>query len=747
MEQYTMTNNAPLFNQGSDIAILKGDYTDVFSLLGMHKAPNGKSLIVRCFIKGAVSVEVIAVKDGKKVAELSQVDEQGLFAGVMGRRVKPFLYRLKVTYPLSVETVIDPYQFESLLDADDVYLFAEGKQQASYQFLGANWKQVNKVDGVLFCVWAPNAQRVSVVGDFNHWDPRQHVMRFHPSNGIWEIFLPNAKAGDFYKFYIVNQYGESIEKSDPYAKAMEAAPGNSSIVPANSQYQWKDSKWLTKRANTQLHQAPMSTYEVHLASWKRKGEWGESYLSYDDLISELIPYIVEMGFTHLQLMPICEYPFDGSWGYQPVGLYAATYRFGEPDGLKAFVDACHKHQIAVLLDWVPAHFPKDPHGLSKFDGSCLYEHEDPRQGEHPDWDTLIFNYGRGEVQSFLLSNACYWLSEFHFDGLRLDAVSSMLYLDYSRQSGQWLPNEYGGRENIKAIEFLKLLNERIYASFAGATMIAEESTAWPGVTNSTEKGGLGFGFKWNMGWMNDSLRYLARDPIYRSHHHHEMTFALVYAYTEQFILSISHDEVVHGKGSVLHKIPGDDWQKFATLRAYIGMMWGQPGKKLLFMGTELGQRDEWNHNQSLDWHLLQFAPHQGIQDWVKALNGLYISHPCLYELDHQSTGFQWLDCDNSQDSVFSFIRYAQSSDDALIFIINMTPQVHHHFRIGLPTPNHYVELLNSDASQFGGSNVINQTVINDEVPWQGMEQSGLITVPPLGCVVLAASQLVTNNET
>ncbi|MDO6612406.1 1,4-alpha-glucan branching protein GlgB [Shewanella sp. 1_MG-2023] len=734
-----MTTNAPYFNHGSDIAILSGDYTDVFSLLGMHKAENGKSLLVRCFIKGAIAVEVMSLKDGKKVAELAQIDDQGLFAGVMGRRVKPFLYSLKVTYPMSVETIIDPYQFSSLINPDDVYLFAEGKQQKSYQFLGANWRQTQGVEGVHFCVWAPNAKRVSLVGDVNHWDGRQHVMRFHPSNGIWEIFLPHASAGQFYKYQITNQYGEQVEKADPYAVQMQSAPGNSSVIPAKSDYQWNDNRWLTQRGDTQLHHAPMSTYEVQLASWKRKGEWGDEYLNYQDLIDQLIPYIEQMGFTHLQLMPISEYPFDGSWGYQPVGLYAATYRFGDPVGLKAFIDACHARDIGVLLDWVPAHFPKDPHGLSKFDGSCLYEHEDPRQGEHPDWDTLIYNYGRGEVQSFLLSNACYWLEEFHFDGLRLDAVSSMLYLDYSRDSGQWLPNEYGGRENIQAIEFLKLLNERIYASYPGVAMIAEESTAWPGVTNSTENGGLGFGFKWNMGWMNDSLSYLKRDPIYRSHHHHELTFALVYAYTEQFILSVSHDEVVHGKGSLLHKIPGDDWQKFATLRAYFGLMWGQPGKKLIFMGSEFAQRDEWNHNQSLDWHLLQYAPHQGMQDWVRDLNNLYLQYPCMYELDHQTTGFQWLDCDNSQHSVFSFVRYAKSTDEHLVFIINMTPQVHHHFRVGLPLEQDYVEVLNSDSHCYGGSDVTNSVIAYDKEAWQGMKGSGVITVPPLACVVLAVN--------
>ncbi|MDT3335134.1 1,4-alpha-glucan branching protein GlgB [Shewanella sp. SP1S1-7] len=732
-----MTQANAYFYDGADVALLNGQYTDVFSLLGMHSANEGKALIVRCFLRNALSVDVISIKDGRKVASLDKVNEQGLFAGTLGRRVKPFLYLLRVEYPLCQLDIIDPYQFDSLLNSDDIYLFGEGSAERAYQFLGANWRQTQGVEGVHFCVWAPNAKRVSVVGDFNHWDDTRHVMRQHIANGLWELFLPNVVEGAHYKFDLVYQNGERHAKSDPMATQMECAPHNASIVPKKAHHSWNDTAWMSKRAATAWHKAPMSAYEVHLGSWRRKGEQGEQYLDYNDLIEQLIPYVKEQGFTHIELMPISEFPFDGSWGYQPVGLYAPTHRFGDANGLKAFVDACHQAGIGIILDWVSAHFPKDPHGLVRFDGTCLYEHEDPRKGTHPDWDTLIYNYDRGEVRSFLLSNACYWLREFHFDGLRLDAVSSMLYLDYSREPGQWLPNAYGGRENLEAISFLQILNQRLYQAFPGICMIAEESTAFAGVTKPTDQQGLGFGFKWNMGWMNDSLSYLGRDPLYRQFHHHQLTFSLMYAYTEQFMLSVSHDEVVHGKGSLLHKIPGDDWQKFATLRAYYGFMWGHPGKKLLFMGCEFGQRNEWNHNQSLDWHLLAYEPHQGVQRWLKDLNHLYQKMPALSVQDYEGAGFSWLDCENSRDSIFTFVRYGLAGDAPLVFVINMTPQLHTEFRIGLPLAGDYREYLNSDSQIYGGSNQGNAgTVVAELLPWQGMAQSALITVPPLGCLVI-----------
>ncbi len=744
----------------SDIeALLAANYVDIFALLGMHpievasmakgsKTPKTqgasmvKRLVVRCFLPGAQRVELIAAQDGRKVAELTPYGDQGVFAGLAGRRVNPFAYRLRVHYPFSVEERSDPYQYASQLSEEALYLFSEGRQEQAYRFMGANWREVDGVNGVQFCVWAPNAKRVSLVHDGIDWDGRRQVMRHHPANGVWEIFIPEMKALTHYKYEIVTQEGERVLKADPFGRAMQGAPGNASIVPPQLDYAWQDKSWLAKRAKQAWHAEPVSIYEVHLGSWRRQGESGEQYLSYIQLIDELIPYVVEMGYTHVQLMPLSEYPFDGSWGYQPVGLYAPTHRFGQPHELKAFVDACHQAGIGVILDWVAAHFPKDPHGLMRFDGSCLYEHQDPRQGEHPDWDTLIYNYGRGEVQSYLLSNAHYWLQEFHLDGLRLDAVSSMLYLDYSREPHQWLPNVHGGRENLDAIAFLQDLNTRLYQGFPGIMMIAEESTAWPGVTKRVEEGGLGFGFKWNMGWMNDSLSYLSRDPIYRSHHHNELTFSLMYCFTEQFILALSHDEVVHGKGSLLHKIPGDDWQKFATLRAYLGFMWGHPGKKLLFMGDDFAQRDEWDHQRSLDWHLLAYAPHQGMQHWVKDLNNLYRQSVALYGDDHHGEGFRWLDCDNASAGVLSFIR--QSGDKQLVFIVNMTPEVYREFRIGLPRPGDYRERLNSDSHYYGGSDVGNQGMIHSEpLAYQGQAQSACISVPPLACLVLELDESVS----
>ncbi|MDN4503424.1 1,4-alpha-glucan branching protein GlgB [Alteromonadaceae bacterium BrNp21-10] len=732
-----MTSTKTIFADSAQRALLNGEYVDAFSILGMHHQATGKGLMIRAYLPGAQQVDVISLVDNKKVVSLAPVGEQGFFAAKLGRRTLRFAYKLKVTYPLVVEEVIDPYQFGSLLQADDLYLFAEGKQQQAYNFQGANWKQAGDISGVHFCVWAPNARRVSVIGDFNHWNRNQHIMRLHPASGMWDIFIPNCTDPQHYKFDIVSQSGGHIQKSDPYAKSMQCAPDNASVIPSKTIYEWQDSGWMTQRPKQQWHAQPMSTYEVHLASWRRKGDEGKDYFDYQDLINELIPYVKEMGFTHLQLMPISEYPFDGSWGYQPVGLFAPTYRLGDGAGLKAFIDACHQHDIAVLLDWVPAHFPKDPHGLARFDGTCLYEHADPRKGEHPDWNTLIYNYGRSEVRSFLLSNACYWIKEFHFDGLRLDAVSSMLYLDYSREQGEWQPNEYGGRENLQAISFLQELNQRLYADFPGIMMVAEESTSWPGVTGRVDQNGLGFGFKWNMGWMNDSLSYLKRDPIYRSHHHHEMTFSMVYAYTEQFILSLSHDEVVHGKGSLVNKIPGDDWQKFSTLRAYLGYMWGHPGKKLLFMGNEFAQRNEWSHDRSLDWHLLQYAPHQGIQQWIKDLNQLYVSYPAMHQCDHQAQGFGWLDCENANDSIFAYVRYAEDASDHLIFIVNMTPTARSGYQVGVPLLTEYVECLNSDSDFYQGSNVGNlgplAAIAGD---FRGMPASLTLTIPPLACIVL-----------
>lgn len=750
--------------------LARGEYVNVFSLLGMHKVA-GK-LCVRCFLPGAMAVDVLT-KDGKKVASLDAVAREGLFAGLLGRRTNPFAYRLRVAYPAFEVVIDDPYGFGSQLDDTSLYLFGEGRELYAQDYLGANQRVVDGVAGILFCVWAPNAKRVSVIGDFNHWDGRVHVMRQHPASGIWEIFIPAVHDLAHYKFEILTPAGELLIKSDPFAKAMEAAPNNASRVAPASAFVWQDDAWMSGRSRD-WHKEAVSIYELHPGSWRRKQDGSEqpqgAWLSYRELADELVPYIKSMGFTHIELMPLSEFPFDGSWGYQPVGLFAPTQRFGSADDLKYLVDACHRAGIGVLLDWVIAHFPSDAHGLARFDGSCLYEHEDPRLGRHPDWDTLIYNYGRAEVQSFLLSAATVWLRDFHIDGLRLDAVSSMLYLDYSREAGQWLPNSEGGRENLDAIDFLKLLNQRLYAEFPGIIMIAEESTAWDGVTRPVHEGGLGFGFKWNMGWMNDSLSYLAKDPVYRSFHHHQLTFGIMYGHSEQFILSISHDEVVHGKGALLSKIPGDDWQKFATLRAYYGYMWGFPGKKLLFMGGEFGQRDEWNHDRSLDWHLLQYAPHQGLALWLADLNRLYRERSVLGQSDHDMSAFHWLDCDNAAHGIYAFVR--GRGEEALVFVVNMTPELYHGYRLGLPdvieadagehdteqacvaglasaAADEWRELLNSDAHCYGGSNQGNGGVIvYDDVPAQGQRRSALITVPPLGCLVIAraASKRIVSGQ-
>ncbi len=720
-------------------ALAEGRHGDPFAWLGMHLVEqNGRSrLLLRAVLPGAAIVEVLDAKTGRKVAELTPVvGAEPLFSGFMGRRVKPFDYRLRISYPQAELVLDDPYRFDASLDEQACFLFNEGSLLKGWQLLGANWLECQGVKGVRFCVWAPNAKSVSLLGDFNHWDRRRHSMRRHPASGLWELFLPQVQGGEHYKFLLQTQDGSWLEKADPCARQMQGAPHNASIVPmADSDWQWQDSDWMAARAQSAWHRQAVSIYELHLGSWRRNGEGG--FLSYAEVAELLVPYLQSHGFTHVEFMPLSEYPFDGSWGYQPVGLFAPSHRFGDPEGLKLLVDACHRAGIGVLLDWVAAHFPSDPHGLAHFDGTCLYEHEDPRRGRHPDWDTLIYNYGRKEVQSFLLSNACYWLEEFHFDGLRLDAVSSMLYLDYSREEGQWQANEYGGRENLEAIAFLQQLNTRLYHEYPGIIMIAEESTAWDGVSRDVAAGGLGFGFKWNMGWMHDTLDYLTKEPVHRSYHHGQLTFSLIYAYTEQFILSLSHDEVVHGKRALLEKIPGDDWQKFATLRAFYGFMWAHPGKKLLFMGGEFGQRREWQHDFSLDWHLLQYPSHQGLSDWVRDLNLCYRRQPSLWQCDSEPQGFRWLDCNDSQHSLLAFTRI-DSDGNMVLVICNFTPCVREGYRLGLPEPGRYRELLNSDSAFYGGSNQGNAGGMEaEEIPWQGMPYSALIRVPPLASVYFA----------
>ena len=725
-------------------AIVNVKHQDIFSVLGMHKHPTMNGLIVRAFLPEALSVEVIDSKNNTLVAELNSVDQAGLFEGKLGRRSTAFNYRLRVLYQNETVIVDDPYRYPSLLKPEDLYLFCEGTDEQTYQWMGSHEIAVDNVQGTHFVVWAPDASRVSVVGDFNFWDGRHHVMRKHPGAGVWEIFLPNVTANASYKYEIADKNGQLQPlKADPYTFSMQLAPETASKVSHNSDFQWQDESWMNARDTSSNHyHGAVAIYEVHLGSWKRNAENGAgdthapAYLTYRELAEQLVPYAVEMGFTHLQLMPVSEYPFDGSWGYQPIGLFAPTARFGSSDDFKFFVDCCHRAGLGLLLDWVPGHFPTDEHGTGKFDGSCLYEHEDLRKGFHPDWQTLIYNYGRSEVQSYLLSNAIYWLEQFHIDGLRVDAVASMLYLDYSREAGEWLPNVHGGRENLEAIELLQKVNTRSYAKHPGVMMIAEESTAWPGVSKPVDGGGLGFGFKWNMGWMNDTLQFMARDPIHRQHHHSEMTFGLVYSFSENFVLPISHDEVVHGKGSLLNKMPGDDWQKFANLRAYYGFMWTHPGKKLLFMGCEFAQRNEWNHDQSLDWHLLEHDRHKGVQSLIKDLNHSYRNIPALHELDCDSSGFEWLDSQNNKQSILIYLRKGQAGTAPALVVVNLTPTSYENFSVGVPLPGFYRECLNTDSSIYGGSNMGNGGGVNSvNEAYAGQDNLLVMSVPPLATMI------------
>jgi 1,4-alpha-glucan branching enzyme len=725
-------------------AIINAKHQDIFSVLGMHKHPTETAIIVRSFLPEALSVEVIDSKTNESVVVLDLIDKAGLFEGKLPQRRHVFNYRLRISYKNDILVLDDPYRYPALINNDDLYLFCEGTHEKVYQWMGAHPIEVDNVKGIHFVLWAPDASRVSVVGDFNFWDGRHHVMRKHPAAGVWEIFLPNVGESVNYKYEIADKNGQILPlKADPYAFSMQLAPETSSKVAQKSHYQWQDDQWMNERATLSNHyQGPVSIYEVHLGSWKRStdncvaGEHSPRYLTYLELAEQLVPYVVEMGFTHIQLMPVSEYPFDGSWGYQPIGLFAPTVRFGSSEDFKYFVDCCHRADIGLLLDWVPGHFPTDEHGTGKFDGSCLYEHEDLRKGFHPDWKTLIYNYGRSEVQSYLISNAIYWLDQFHIDGLRVDAVASMLYLDYSREAGEWLPNIHGGRENLEAIELLRQVNSRAYLKHPGVMMVAEESTAWPGVSKPVDSGGLGFGFKWNMGWMNDTLKYMERDPIHRQHHHNEMTFSLIYSFSENFVLPISHDEVVHGKGSLLHKMPGDEWQKFANLRAYYGFMWTHPGKKLLFMGCEFAQRDEWNHDQSLDWHLLEHDSHQGIQALIKDLNHAYKNIPALYELDCDGSGFEWLDSQNNQQSILTYLRKGKSGTAPALVIVNLTPSSYDHYSIGVPLSGYYRECLNTDSVKYGGSNVGNGGgVTSQHETYAGQANQLTLSIPPLATMI------------
>jgi 1,4-alpha-glucan branching enzyme len=666
---------------------------------------------------------------------MAPVHEGGLYQVFVPER-KPFPYALKVTEDDGqVREVEDPYRFPLRITEYDLYLFGEGSHYRTYERMGAHTITLDGVQGVGFAVWAPNAVRVSVIGEFNRWDGRRHPMQRRGKSGLWELFLPHLKPGDLYKFEIIGPHDFLAQKADPYAFAAELRPQTASVIWDNHAYSWNDENWMHKRRETDWLKKPISVYEVHLGSWRRVLEEDNRWLTYRELADQLIPYVKDLGFTHIEFLPISEHPFDGSWGYQTLGYFAPTSRFGTPDDLKYFIDQCHQQEIGVLLDWVPAHFPKDGHGLVYFDGTHLYEHENPLKGEHVDWGTLIFNYDRNEVRSFLLSNAMYWADIYHLDGMRVDAVASMLYLDYSRKAGEWIPNEYGGRENLGAVDFLKTFNQIIHEEHPGILTFAEESTAWPMVSRPTYVGGLGFGLKWNMGWMNDILEYISKDSVHRKYFHHHLTFSLVYAFSENFILPFSHDEVVHGKRSMLNKMPGDVWQKLANLRLLYAFMYAHPGKKLLFMGCEFGQWDEWDCQKSLDWHLLQWKSHRQIADLIRTLNYLHRDCAALHALDFSWEGFEWVDFHDTDNCVVSFIRRGEDPDDRVIAIFNFTPVPRQGYRLGVPGPGQYEEFFNSDASEFGGSNVRNpEPLTAEEAPWGNMKHSFAITLPPWGAL-------------
>jgi len=723
-----------LLSQVERDAIVDGRHADPFGVLGVHSA--GGRRLVRSFQPQAQSVELIDV-DGEVLTVMDTIHDKGLFVGELPARKRRYRLRLRYRDGRVVDTE-DPYRFPTSLGELDLYLFGEGSHGKIYNCLGAHGMNLLGVAGTRFAVWAPNASRVSVIGDFNDWDGRRHVMRLHPGNGIWEIFLPGVGQGALYKFELLDKGGKLLPfKLDPVGAWCEAPPGNSSIVYQSS-YRWGDDEWMSRRDVVPKLDQPVSIYEVHLGSWRRNPDEGHRSLSYRELADELVGYVCDMGFTHVEFLPVTEHPFDGSWGYQPVGMYAPTQRFGPPDDFRFLVDRCHQAGIGVIMDWVPAHFPKDEHGLGRFDGTALYEHEDPRRGHHADWGTLIYNLGRREVANFLMGSALYWIEEFHIDALRVDAVASMLYLDYSRKAGEWLPNEFGGNENLEAVEFLRRLNQEVHAR--GATTFAEESTAWPGVSHPTYTGGLGFTYKWNMGWMNDSLEYMSEEPVHRRYHHDRMTFGLVYAFDENFVLPLSHDEVVHGKGSLLGKMPGDDWQKFANLRAYYAAMFCHPGKKLLFMGSELAPYIEWNHDASLEWHLLRYDSHRGVQALVRDLNRLYRGTRALHEVDFSPEGFEWIDWHDRDNSVFSWLRRDRDGN-FVVCISNFTPVIRYDYRVGVPSRGPYTEMLNTDSAVYGGSNVGNQgQTIAQAVEANGRPYSLSLTLPPLATLILASTE-------
>jgi len=708
--------------------LLEARHHDPFTLLGKHPYEDRER--VRAFIPGAAWVR-IAESD----VQLQRIGNTDLFEWHGPAGQVPDRYRLVWRDSHGAEhDAYDPYCFPPQLSDYDLYLFGEGRHWHIYRVLGAHHRQVEGISGVQFAVWAPSAERISVIGDFNNWDGRCHPMRVRGGGGVWELFIPGLGTGQPYKYEVrTRNGGQILVKSDPYGQHFELRPATASRIPETSAYQWCDQAWMARREGSNWRHDAISIYEVHLGSWRRD-EYG-NFMNYRELASALVEHLAQTGFTHIELLPITEHPLDASWGYQTTGYFAPTSRYGEPDDFRFFVDHCHQHNIGVLLDWVPAHFPKDGYALARFDGTALYEHQDPRRGEHRDWGTLIYNYGRNEVRNFLLSSAIYWLEEFHLDGLRVDAVASMLYHDYSRSQGEWLPNVFGGRENLEAVDFVRELNTVTHARYPGTMMFAEESTAWPGVSRPVDTGGLGFSMKWNMGWMHDSLRYMQNEPVHRKYHHNDLTFGLLYAFTENFVLPFSHDEVVHGKASMLYKQPGDEWQRFANLRVLYTYMFTFPGKKLLFMGNEIAQGNEWNFDSSIDWYLLDYEYHRGMRTLVNDLNRLYREQSELHRYDFDHQGFEWIDCNASDESVLSYLR--RDDTGFMVIALNFTPVPRHGYRIGVPEAGQYEVLLNSDSSYYGGSDVGDYGQLGAEpVSWNGRPHSLNITLPPLGGVVL-----------
>lgn len=720
--------------------IVNGEHSDPHTVLGMHEMEEDgrKAVVVRAFLPDAAGITVIDYANKRKKYPMERLHADGFFEVTIADREEWFRYQLEYTdADGNTWRSYDPYSFSPTLSEFDRHLFGAGTHYEIYEKMGGRLMTHEGARGAAFSVWAPNAKAVSVIGDFNNWDARRSPMRRLGESGIWELFLPAAAEGDKYKFHVTQCDGRVVDKTDPYGVYAEVRPNNASVLYPLKRYKWKDRRWMTARRKYDFRAAPMNIYEVHLGSWKRAE--GNRFLSYTELAEQLIPYVKEMGYTHIEMLPVEEHPFDGSWGYQVTGYYAPTSRYGSPDEFKQFVDACHQNGISVILDWVPAHFPKDDFALARFDGTALYEHQDPRLGEHIQWGTYIFNYGRKEVANFLLANALYWMDIFHIDGLRVDAVASLLRLDFCKEEGQWLPNVYGGSENLEAIEFLKHMNSVIAEREPGALMIAEDSTAWPGVTKKVDEGGLGFSLKWNMGWMNDFLSYIKLDPIYRKYHQNKLTFGMAYHYAENFVLVLSHDEVVHTKSSMIGKMPGDVWQSFANLRLSYGFMMGHPGKKLLFMGGEFAQYSEWSEARSLDWHLLQYADHQEMQAYVKELNHLYAEEPAFWAEDFDPNGFQWIECDDAESSIVSFVR--RSEEKELVFLCNFTPVVHRGFSLGVPQEGVYHERLNSDAVRFGGSDVINAVPLQSKAEPAGRCPFRVeLDVPPLGMVILEREQ-------